>query len=237
MKKNRVCTILAKAGHKVSGTQDEQAEWMLKHYEDGQIEKYSFTTLSSIQDIINENCVINDLVSIPEERVISVDYDFKRRPINENDTMPIKDLDEFTMYRQSQDYLRRLGQRATIDSVDYKFKRAKQGVRKTGSNKAFCARHILRALLQGVKPFPKLSMSYFSLAILLREYSVTVSKIKHAKGARFASNMIQDSTANRSHIRKILRLLNIETNNNYKDFLELLLHKKITNPEEVSYLD
>lgn len=232
-----ICTILAKAGHKVAGNQDEQAEWILKHYEDDVIETYDFTVLSGIRDIVDENCVIDDLVSLPETRVISLDYDYKRVPLNAHETAPVKDVDEFVKYRQSVDYLRRLKQRATIDAVDYKFKRAKQGVRKTGSSKEMVARHILRGLVHEVKPFKKLSMSYNRLAILLREYKVTPSKIKHAKAARFTPNMIQDTTGNRVHIRSILRLLQYPTNDNYQEFLQLLLHQKITNPESVSYLD
>lgn len=237
MKKNRVCTFLAKAGHKVKGSQDEQAEWVLKHYTDKKVEKYSFTVLAGIQDIIDEDSSIEDLVNIQEERVISLDYDYKRYPINSHDTRPVKDLNEFKKVRQGLDYLRRLGQRATVDAVDYKVKRAEQKVRKRGSNKSFCARHILRALIQEVKPFKKLDLSYSQIAFLLREYGVSLSQIKHAKSSRFASNMIQDTTGNRSYIRKILKLLSIETNSNYKEFLEILLYKKISNEKEMKFLD
>lgn len=237
MKNKSVCTLLAKAGHKILGNKDDQANWIVEHYEDREIEKYTFITLSSMQDIIDENCVNNDLVSIEEERVISLDYDYKRYPLNANDTRPMKNLDEFKKARQSVEYLRRLGQRASVDAVDYKYQRSKQNVRKTGSNKAFCTRHILRGLLHEVKPFNKPTLSYPQIAILLKEYGVNLSKVKHAKGARFAPNMISDTTANRSYIRKILKLLEIKSDNNYREFLEILLYKKISNPEEVSYLD
>jgi len=238
MKKDRIiCTLLAKAGHKVQGDKNTQAEWIMSHYDDEKIEKYELSILSGIQQIIDEDCVIDDLVSLPEQRVISLDYDFKRYPISECDTRPIKDINEFKKARQSVDYLRRLGQRASINAVDYKYQRAKQNVRKTGSNKAFCARHILRGLIHEVTPFKKINKSYPQIAILLQEYGVTLSRIKHAKGARFASNMIADTSANRSYIRKILKLLEIESESNYKEFLSILLHKKISNPEEVSYLD
>lgn len=238
MKKNRsTCTILAKAGHKVMGNQNEQAEWICRRYEDKEIEKYSFSTLATFQEIIDEDCPIDDLVSIEQEQVISLDYDYKRYPTSKHDTRPIKDINEFKKARQSADYLRRLGQRASVDAVDYKYQRAKQNVRKTGSNKAFCARHILRGLIHEVNPFKKMDKSYSQLAFLLQEYGVTLSKVKHAKGVRFASNMIADTTANRGHIRKILRLLDIKSNNNYIEFLEILLHKKISNVQEVSYLD
>lgn len=237
MKNRRTCTLLAKAGHKILGTQDEQAEWIISHYQDKKIEKYPLTTLASLQNIIDEDSIYNDLVTIYEERVISLDYDYKRYPLNSNDTRPMKDLDEFKKARQSVDYLRRLEQRASIDAVDYKYQRAKQNVRKTGSNKAFCARHILRALVHEVKPFKKIDKSYPHIAYLLQEYGVTLSKVKHAKGVRFAPNMIADTTANRSHIRKILKMLEIKSDSNYREFLEILLHKKISNQEEVSYLD
>ena len=72
-KNNSICTLLAKAGHKVAGSKDEQALWIMKHYEDSEIYTYSFTTLASIQDIINEDNPIEDLVSLPQERIISLD--------------------------------------------------------------------------------------------------------------------------------------------------------------------
>jgi len=49
--------------------------------------------------------------------------------------------------------------------------------------------------------------------------------------------MIQDITVNRSDIKKILRLLNIKANNNFKEFIALLVYKKITNESEVKFLD
>lgn len=232
-----ICTLLAKAGHKVQGSQDEQAQWILKHYRDAKIEKYSFTTLSNIQEIINEYNPIDDLVSIPQERIISLDYDYKRYPINANDTAPHRDINQFIKFRQSAGYLKRLGERASVDSVDYKYKRALQNIRKTGSDKEFCMRHILRAVLHDVKPFVKLDISYAALAFLLRQYKVTVSKIKHAKAAKFTPNMVQDTTGNRAFIRKVLKHLEYETTTKYSEYLELLLHKKISNPEVVSYLD
>ncbi len=232
-----VCTILAKAGYKVAGNKDEQAQWMMEHYEDAEIQKYEFTTLSSIKEIVDEDIVIEDLVSLPQERIISLDYDYKRYPINERETAPHRDINQFNKYRQSADYLKRLKQRASTDAVDYKYRRAEQGIRKTGSNKEFVARHMLRALIHGVKPFKELEMSYSRLAIALREYGVTTSKVKHARGARFTPNMVQDTSGNRAIIRKILRALEYKTTSDYKPFLELLLHKKITNPEEVSFLD
>ena len=232
-----ICTILAKAGHKVPGEKDEQADWILEHYQDTTVKTYDFTVLSGIRDIVDENVVIDDLVSIPETRVISLDYDYKRYPLNDHDTCPVQDVNEFVKYRQSVDYLRRLRQRATIEAVDYKFKRAEQGIRKRGSSKENVVRHLLRGLLHEVKPFKKLSLTYSRLAILLREYKVTPSKIKHAKAARFVPNMVEDTSGNRAHIRSILRLLQYSTNDNYQEFLSLLLHQKITNAESVSYLD
>ena len=237
-KSNSVCTILAKSGHKIAGTRDEQADWIMNHYTDKKIENYSFSTLSSIQDILNENCPIEDLVSLPQERIISLDYDYKRYPINGSDTAPHKDINQFMKYRQSADYLKRLKQRASIDAVDYKYQRALQNVRKTGSNKAFCGRHILRGVVHKIEPFGDLGMSYSVIAFTLREFGVSLSQVKHAKSARFTPFMIQDTSGNRSHIRKILKALGYQkTNSNYAEFLELLLHKKISNPEVISYLD
>lgn len=234
-----VCTLLAKAGHKISGTQNEQAEWIMKHYdEDVEIKDYTFSTLAGFQNIIDENNPIDDLVSIPQKRIISLDYDFKRYPINEHETMPHKDINQFMKYRQSAEYLKRLKQRATIDAVDYKYQRALQNVRKTGSNKAFCVRHIIRGIVHKIEPFGDLGMPYPAIAYTLKEFGVTLSQIKHAKSARFTPNMIQDTAGNRAYIRKILKLLGYQkTKSNYSEFLELLLHKRISNPEAVSYLD
>lgn len=239
MSKNKIiCTLLAKAGHKVGGSKNEQAYWIMEHYEDKEIYNYSFTTLASIQDIINDESPIEDLVSLPQERIISLDYDYKRYPINENDTAPLKDINQFMKYRQSADYLKRLKQRASIDAVDYKYQRALQNVRKTGSAKAFCVRHIVRGIVHKIEPFGDLGLSYPTIAYTLRKFGVTLSQVKHAKSARFAPFMIQDTTGNRSHIRKILKTLGYpKTNSNYAEFLEVLLHKKISNPEVVSYLD
>lgn len=233
-----ICTILAKAGHKIVGSKDEQAQWIMEHYEDEEIYNYHFNALASVQDIINDNNPIEDLVSLPQERIISLDYDFKRQPINEHDTAPHKDINQFMKYRQSAEYLKRLKQRATVNAVDHKYKRAEQKVRKTGSDKAFCVRHILRGVVHKIEPFGDIGMSYSAIAFTLREFGVTLSQIKHAKSARFTPNMIQDTTGNRAHIRKILKALGYpKTNSNYAEFLELLLHKKISNPEAVSYLN
>jgi len=232
-----ICTLLAKAGHKVAGTQDEQASWIVKHYSDKEIEKYKFTTLAGIQEIINEESPIEDIVSLPQERIISLDYDYKRYPIGENETAPHKNINQFMKYRQSADYLKRLRQRASIDAVDYKYKRALQNVRKTGSNRAFCTRHMLRAIVHGVKPFMKLEYSYSRLAVEMREFGVSLSQIKHAKGSRFTPYMIEDTSGNRSHIRKVLKTIGYKSVDNYGEFLEVLLHKKISNKEAVSYLD
>ena len=233
-----ICTLLAKAGHKVQGSKDEQANWIMKHYEDSEIYNYSFTTLAGIQDIIKDDNPVKDLVSLPQVRIISLDYDYKRYPINGHDTAPHKDINQFMKYRQSAGYLKRLKQRASIDAVDYKYQRALQNVRITGSNKAFCTRHILRGIVHKIVPFGDLDMSYSAIAFTLREFGVNLSQVKHAKSARFTPYMIQDTTGNRSHIRKILKVLGYKkTNSNYAEFLELLLHKRISNPEAVSYLD
>lgn len=236
--KTIICTLLAKAGHKVLDSKDAQAQWIMKHYEDSEIYTYSFTTLANIQDIIKKDNPIEDLVSLPQERIISLDYDYKRYPINGSDTVPHKDINQFMKYRQSATYLKRLKQRASIDAVDYKYKRALQKVRRTGSNRAFCVRHMLRGIVHKIEPFRDLGMSYSTIAFTLKEFGVNTSQLKHAKSVRFTPFMIQDTTGNRSIIRKMLKALGYpKTNSNYAEFLELLLHKRISNPEVVSYLD
>lgn len=233
----KVCTILAKAGHKIEGDKDQQAEWMLVHYRDTEVQTYGYTRLSNIQAIIDQNDPINDLISIPETRKISLDYDYKRYPINAHDTAPHKDMNQFMKYRQSTNYLRSLNQRASVDAVDFKYRRAQQNIRKSGGNKKYCIRHIIRAMVHGVKPFKPLNFSYSQLAHRLREFGVTVSSIKHAKQSSFTPNMIEDTSGNRACIRRALKTLEIPARNNYATYLKLLLHKKISNKEEVSYLD
>lgn len=232
-----IATILAKGGHSLKGNQDEQASWMLEHYEDENIRQYGFNTLSNIQDIVSETNPVDDLVSLPQKRKISLDYDYKRYPVNATDTSPHKNVNQFMKYRQSMGYLRRLNQRATVNAVEYKYNLAEQGIRKTGSNREFCIRHILRGLLHGVKPFSIPTLSRTKLAFLLQEFGVTVSKLGHAKESVFTPYMISDTNGNRALIRKVLRKLGIRTRTNYKNYLELLLHKKITNTEDVCYLD
>lgn len=70
--------------------------------------------------------------------------------------------------RQSADYLKRLKQRASIDAVDYKYQRALQNVRKTGSDKAFCVRHIIRGIVHKIEPFGDLGLSYPAIAYTLK---------------------------------------------------------------------
>ncbi|PUE63409.1 hypothetical protein B0174_11545 [Arcobacter caeni] len=176
-------------------------------------------------------------LSIPLQ-IISLDYDNKRAPVNATDTAPHKDINEFMKYRQSGEYLKRLRQRLTVDAVNYKYLRAKLNVRKTGTDKAFCIRHMLRGITQSIKPFKDLNMTYMALVQTLRPFGVSLSAVKHAKTARFTPNMIADTTGNRVIIRTVLKALNYpKDKTNYSNFLELLLYKKISNPEDVSYLD
>jgi len=233
---SRVCyPLLAKVGHKLSGTQDEQAKEFWKHYDDKCIETYVMNRFSSIQEILDDNNPINDLVMLSEVRSFSMDYDYKRKPVDGGNTVPHDEIDDFLRFRQCASYLRnKKKMRATVGLVDYYQSRAKQNVRSRGSQTDDVVRHFLRAQMQTVYPFTEIKgVSYSQIAKKLSDYGVNVNNIKDAKRKVFKPNMVLNSSSNRRIIRKLLKLFNYETTDNYQEFLELLIHKGISNGQSL----
>jgi hypothetical protein len=227
--------LLAKVGHKLTGSQDEQATEFWKHYYDEEIETYEMNRFSSIQEILSEDNPIDDFIMLSEKRNFSMDYDFKRKPSGNGKTVPHQVMDDFLRHRQSASNLReKKGERATVEKVDYYQSRAKQNVRKRGSGQSDCVRHWLRAQMQAVYPFTKIEGASFSqIAKKLSDYEVSVNNIKDARRNVFIPNMIFNSSKNRRVIRDLLKLFNYETIDNYQEFLDLLIHKGISNGQSL----
>lgn len=229
--------LLAKVGHKLTGSKDEQAIEFWKHYYDEEIESYEMNRFSSIQEILADDNPIDDFVMLSEKRNFSMDYDFKRKPkpTGNGKTIPHDVMNDFLRYRQSSSNLReKKGIRATVERVDYYQDRAKQNVRSRGSARADAVRHWLRAQMQAVYPFTKIEgVSFSQIAKKLSDYDVSVSNIKDARRNVFIANMVYNSSKNRRLIRDLLKLFNYETDDNYQEFLDLLIHKGISNGQSL----
>ncbi len=227
--------LLAKVGHKLAGSKDEQAIEFWQSYYDEDIETYVMNRFTSIQEILSDDNPIDDFLMISEIRKRSMDYDFKRKPIGNGKTVPHAVMNDFLRHRQSASNIReKKGVRATIERVDYYQSRAKQNVRGRGSSKDDAVRHWLRAQMQSVYPFTTIEgVSFSQIAKKLSDYSVSVSNIKDARRNVFIQNMVLNSSANRRLIRELLKLFNYETNDNYQEFLDLLIHKGISNGQSL----
>lgn len=222
------CTLLAKVGHKISGTEEEQADILYKEYYEPDINKYTMKRLSTIHDILNNND-INDLVVLDETRTFSLDYDYKRKPIDEHNTMPHETMEDFLRYRNCAQNIREKKKiRATPELVNQYQHRSKNNVRKRGSDKQDCIRHFLRALLQDVTPFKKVH-TYVELAQKLAHYGVSMNNLKNANRKPFVANVIFNNSCNRRLIRKMLKTLNVQSDNNYQEYLDILICPSISN--------
>lgn len=229
--KRLIYPLLAKVGHKLPGDHAEQAKALWEHYKDEGIETYEMNRLSTLQDILDQKSSISDLVMLSETRKFSLDYDYKRNLDSEGYTTPHQTMDDFLKYRGVVNNLRdNKKQRATPDQVDIYYTRAKQHVRLSGSNRDDCVRHFIRALVQGVHPFSIHRVSYVDVSKTLRDFDVTISKLKNAKRAPFVANVVFNNSANRSCIRRMLKALGYESDNNYKEWIDLLVHKGLSNP-------
>jgi len=228
-------SLLAKVGHKLSGTRDEQAREFWDHYYDEEIETYEMNRFSSIQEILSEDNLIDDFIMLIEERKWSMDYDFKRKPIGNGKTVPHAVMNDFLRHRQSSSNIReKMGERATIEKVDYYQSRAKQNIRTRGSARTDAIRHWLRAQMQAVYPFTKIEgVSFSQIAKKLSDYEVSVSNIKDARRNVFIQNMVLNSSTNRRLIRDLLKLFNYKTDDDYQEFLDLLIHKGISNGQSL----
>lgn len=230
MKRSRLYLLLAKVGHKLPGNKAEQAEALWEHTFDEEIETYGMKRLSTILDILSDKNLVDDLVMLVEERKFSLDYDYKREVLEGGFTKPHQSMDDFRRFRAVSNTLReKKGLRATPELVNFYQIRAKQNVRLRGSAKADCIRHFSRALVQGVKPFG-VHKSYIDVSKKLKSFGVTVNSLKNAKRTPFAANIIFNSSSNRSCIRKMLTALGYKSDDNYQAWLDLLIHKGLSNP-------
>lgn len=220
--------LLAKVGHKIIGDRNTQARTLWEHFYDEDIQTYEMNRLSSVQEIMSDSS-ISDIVMLSEERKYSLDYDNKRVAIEGGFTKPHKNMEDFLRYRAVSNNLRtKKNIRATTDLVDFYQNRAKHNVRKRGTNADDCIRHVLRALVQRVHPFSN-NGTYVELAIKLKEFGVNVDQLKNARRTTFCTNVVFNSTSNRNLIRRMLKALGYQSNNNYQEWMDLLIHKGISN--------
>ena len=234
--KNNIETIyplLAKVGHKIPyESTNKQAEVLWEHFYDEDIQTYEMKRLSTLHDILNPNSCINDLVMLSETRKYSLDYDYKREVLSDGSTKPHNTINDFKRFRSVMNTLREKKKiRATPTLVAFYASRAKQGVRLRGSQLDDCTRHFCRGLVQGVYPFnPSPPMYKYLKNVLGEDFKVTVDKLKNAKRNPFVSNMVLNTLGNRRTIRAMLKKLGYESDNNYNDWLELLINKGLSNP-------
>ena len=230
-KKNKIIyPLLAKVGHKLEGDQESQAKELWKHYHDEEIETYEMKRLSTFQDILDTNSSFDDIVMVTETRKYSLDYDYKRKPIDGGRTEPHACADDIVRYRGVVGNLREKKKiRATPEKVEYYQARAKQNVRSRGTNKEDCLRHFLRALTQCVYPFKPYG-GYVNIVKKLKSFNVTIDKLKNARRTPFVAQVVMNNSSNRSYVRKMLKALQYTSDDNYKVWIDLLMHKGLSNP-------
>jgi len=222
--------LLAKVGHKLGGDKESQAEELWTHYHDEEIQTYEMKRLSTFQDILDSNSPIEDIVMLTEIRKYSLDYDYKRKPVEGGRTVPHEHVNDIVRYRGVVGNLREKKKiRATPEKVEYYQARAKQNVRSRGSNKEDCLRHFLRALTQCVYPFGTYD-GYGDVSRRLGSFGVTLDKLKNARRTPFVAQVVLNNSGNRSYIRKMLKALGYSSDDNYKEWIDLLMHKGLSNP-------
>lgn len=228
---NRVIyPLLAKVGHKLEGNKENQARELWRHYHDEEIEMYQMKRLSTFQDILDVRSPIEDIVMVTEIRKYSLDYDYKRKPVQGGGTVPHEHVDDIVRYRGVVGNLREKKKiRATSEKVEYYQVRAKQNVRSRGTSKEDCLRHFLRALTQCVHPFKPYS-GYVDIVKKLKHFDVTFDKLKNARRTPFVAQVVLNNSGNRSYVRKMLKALGYASDDNYKEWIDLLMHKGLSNP-------
>lgn len=225
----RICTLLAKAGHKLFGPKEEQMEQILAWLEDESIPTNSVKNLSTLKDIFNPKSSVDDLVMVSHDVKVNVDYDYKRKPNSDGTTSPFCNIDEMIKYRGSANYLRNVKkQRASACEVAYCAHLAKQNVRRGSSPKKFAINHFLRGLVQKVPPFVGFDCGYEVISEILREYGVSASHLKNAKRFPFKANVIANTASNRKLIRGLLKALNYEDKKEvFQKFFDILIFKEV----------
>jgi hypothetical protein len=222
--------LLAKVGNKLHGDKEEQAQTLWEHFYDEEIEIYIMNRLSTFRDVIDENSPIEDIIMLSEPCKYSLDFDYKRKPEDGGNTVPHKTIEDINLYRGVVNTLRdKKKLRATLELVEYYQHRSKAKVRQRFSKKEDCLRHFLRALTQCVYPFKSYD-GYVSIVIALKEYGVTIDKLKNARRAPFTAGVVFNSSKNRTYIRKMLKALGYTSTDNYQAWLDLLIHKGLSNP-------
>ncbi len=228
--KRIIYPLLAKVGHKLNGSKEEQAKALWEHFYDKEIETYEMKRLSTFRDVIDENSPIEDIIMLSETRKYSLDYDYKRKPLSDGTTIPFQTIHDVVRYRAVVATLRdKKKVRATLDKVEFYQSRSKQNVRMRGGTLGDCKRHFLRALTQQVHPFNPFG-SYTQVLQSLRYFEVSVDMLKNAKRTPFVANVIMNSSENRTYIRKMLKALGYTSTNKYKEWIDLLIHKGLSNP-------
>ena len=228
--KRIIYPLLAKVGHKLNGSKEEQAKALWEHFHDKEIEIYEMKRLSTFRDVIDENSPIEDIIMLSEKRKYSLDYDYKRELLSDGTTRPHKTVHDIVCFRAVVSTLRdKKNQRAIPNDVKTYKDRSKQNVRMRFSNKEDCLRHFLRALTQCVYPFKSYN-GYGQLLSDLGRFNVTMDKLKNARRTPFVANVVFNNSANRKYIRVMLEALNYTSNNKYKEWIDLLIHKGLSNP-------
>ncbi len=229
MEGERICTLLAKAGHKLSGSKEEQMEQIAVWLKDESIPTNAVKNLSTLKDIFSQKSSADDLVMIARGVKVNVDYDYKRKLNSDGTTAPFCNIDEMTKYRGSANYLRNVKkQRASAQEVAYCAHLAKQNVRRGSSPRKFAINHFLRALVQKVPPFVEFECSYEVIGEILKDYGVSASRLKNAKRFPFKANVISNTGSNRKLIRGMLKALNYEdSKENFEQFYNLLIFKEV----------
>jgi hypothetical protein len=226
----RICTLLAKAGHKIIGSNEEQMKQIEAWMEDDSIRTNTVRNLSTLKDIFNPKSSVDDLVMVSHDVKVNVDYDFKRKLNSDGTTSPFRNIDEMTKYRGSANYLRNVKkQRASASEVAYCAHLAKQNVRRGSSPRKFAINHFLRALVQQVSPFVRFDCSYEVLSEILRDDGVSASHLKNAKRFPFKANVIANTGSNRKLIRGLLKALNYEDKKEvFQKFFDILIFKEVS---------
>ena len=227
---DRICTLLAKAGHKIIGSKEEQMKQIEVWLTDDSIPTNTVRNLSTLKEVMNPSNTIRDVIMVSHDVKVNVDYDFKRKLNSNGTTLPFRTIDEMTKFRGSANYLRNIKrQRANPTMVAYCAHLAKQNVRQSSSPRKFAINHFLRALVQKISPFVEFDCSYEVLSEILKEYGVSTSRLKSAKRFPFKANVIANTSSNRKLIRELLKALNYEDNEEvFQKFFDILIFKEVS---------
>ncbi len=228
--KRVIYPLLAKVGHKLEGSKEEQAKKLWEHFYDADIETYELKRLSTFRDVIDGDSPIEDIIMLSETRKFSLDYDYKRKPLSNGTTEPFETIHDVVRYRAVVATLRdKKKVRATVYKVDFYQERSRQHVRMRGGTLKDCKRHFLRALTQQVHPFQAFG-SYTQVLRSLRYFDISMDMLKNAKRNPFVANVVMNSSENRKCIRDMLKVLGYTSDDKYQAWLDLLIHKGLSNP-------